>query len=92
MYHILPYTKRKAKQLNVIVKPSLKKGKKIDIFDKRGNYIVSVGASGYLDYPNYLLYYGKKIADERKKLYKLRHKKDRFVKHSAGYYADKLLW
>jgi len=36
--------------------------------------------------------YGKKIADERKRLYKIRHKKDRLVKGSPGYYADQLLW
>jgi hypothetical protein len=39
-----------------------------------------------------LEYFGKKIADERRRLYKIRHKKDRSVKGSAGYYADKLLW
>lgn len=92
MYHILNYTKQKAKKLNVIVKPSIKKGKKIDIFDKKGNFIVSVGAYGYLDYPSYKLLFGTKIANERKKLYKIRHKKDRLKKYSAGWYADQLLW
>jgi hypothetical protein len=92
MYVILPYTERKAKQLKVIVVPSEKKTKKIDVYDKNGNFIVSVGASGMLDYPNYLKSEGKKVADERRRLYKIRHKKDRLVKGSAGYYADKLLW
>jgi hypothetical protein len=45
-----------------------------------------------MDYPHYLKYFGKKIADERKRLYKIRHKKDRMIKGTAGYYADKLLW
>jgi hypothetical protein len=92
MYVILPYTERKAKQLKVIVVPSEKKTKKIDVYDKKGNFIVSVGAAGMLDYPNYLKSEGKKIADERRRLYKIRHKKDRLVKGSAGYYVDKLLW
>jgi len=92
MYQILPYTKLQAKKLNVIVKSSNKKGKKIDVFDKRGNYIVSIGAAGFLDYPNYKLYFGNHIANERRRLYKLRHSKDRKIKYSAGYYADKLLW
>lgn len=92
MYIILPYTKAKAKKLNVILKPSVRKNKKIDVFDKKGNYIVSIGASGALDYPNYVKYYGKEYADKRRKLYKLRHQKDRLIKGTAGYYADQLLW
>jgi hypothetical protein len=92
MYFILPYTKKKAKSLNLIIKPSIKKNKKIDVFDKKGNYITSIGQLGYLDYAYYLLLKGKKEADYRRKLYKLRHAKDRIVKDSTGYYADKILW
>jgi len=69
-----------------------KKNKKIDVYDVYGNFIVSIGDINYLDYPNYTKLYGKKIADERKRLYKIRHKKDRLVKGTAGYYADQLLW
>jgi len=92
MYEILPYTKAQARKINVVIKPSIKKGKKIDVFDKKGNFIVSIGASNYLDYPTYKMYFGNQIANERKRLYKIRHKKDRLVKYSAGWYADKLLW
>jgi len=92
MYQILPYTFAKARTLNVIVKPSTRKGKKIDVFDKRGNYITSVGAKGYMDYPSYRRFYGRKYADQRRKLYKIRHSQDRMVTSSAGWYADKLLW
>ena len=92
MYEILPYTKKKAKQLKVIVVPSESKNKKIDVYDLDGYFIKSIGAYGAMDYPNYLRYYGKEVADERRRLYKIRHKKDRSVKGSAGYYADKLLW
>lgn len=91
-YKILLYTKRKAKQLNVIVLPSEKKNKKLDVYDMFGNFIVSVGDRNYLDYPYYLKYCGKKIADERRRAYKLRHENDRHIKGSAGYYADQLLW
>jgi len=92
MYIITTYTKNQAKKLNVIVLPSEKKNKKIDVYDVYGNFIVSIGDINYLDYPNYTKLYGKKIADERKRLYKIRHKKDRLVKGTAGYYADQLLW
>ena len=92
MYFIKPYTYRKAKQLNVIVKPSTNRTKKIDVFDKYGNKITSIGARGYADYPTYLNMFGKAYADKRRKLYKIRHNKDRHIKGSAGYYADQLLW
>ena len=32
------------------------------------------------------------MADERKRLYKIRHKKDITKKGTPGYYAYKLLW
>lgn len=90
-YSITNYTKQQAKKLGVVVKPSLVKGKKIDVF-KGGQKIASVGAIGYSDYPTYIKTKGKAYADERRRLYKIRHSKDRNVKGSDGYYADKLLW
>lgn len=90
-YSITNYTKQQAKKLGVVVKPSLAKGKKIDVF-KNGEKIASVGAIGYSDYPTYIKTKGKTYADERRRLYKIRHSKDRNVKGSDGYYADKLLW
>jgi hypothetical protein len=35
---------------------------------------------------------GKTFADEKRRLYKIRHAKDRVVRGTAGYYADKILW
>ena len=90
-YRIKEYTKKQARKLGVQVKPSKVKGKKIDVF-KKGNKVASVGAIGYNDYPTYIQKKGKKYADERRRLYKIRHNKDRKVRGSAGYYADKLLW
>ncbi|MSP70536.1 MAG: hypothetical protein EXR20_09705 [Bacteroidetes bacterium] len=90
-YSIKQYTKNKAKQLGVEVKPSKVKGKKIDVF-KNGKKLVSVGALGYSDYPTYITEKGKEFADKRRTLYKIRHKKDKDVKGTKGYYADKLLW
>jgi hypothetical protein len=90
-YKITNYTKDKANKLGVEVKVSNVKNKKIDVF-KDGKKIASVGALGYYDYPTYLKDKGKKIADERRRLYKIRHASDRLKKYSNGYYADKLLW
>ena len=92
MYKISLYTRKKAKKLHVIVLPSEKRNKKIDVYDIFGNLLASVGDPNYLDYPSYLRYCGKKIAEERRKAYKIRHEKDRHIKGSAGYYADQLLW
>lgn len=92
MYKILPYTFAKARKLNVIVRPSKRKGKKIDVYNWQGFYITSIGAKGYMDYPYYLKMYGKKYADQRRKMYKIRHRNDRMVRGSAGWFADKLLW
>ena len=91
MYQILPYSYKQAKKIGVKIAPSERTGKKIDIY-KKGKYILSIGAEGYLDYPYYVKYFGKDIANNRRKLYRLRHKKDLNVKGSAGYYANKILW
>ena len=44
-YKILPHTFKQSKLLGVEVKPSTKKGKKIDVY-KDGNIVASVGAIG----------------------------------------------
>jgi hypothetical protein len=95
-YKILPYSFRKAKELGVVIKPSSNALKKIDVF-KDGKKVASVGASGMKDYPTYMEfekkgYYEKGYANKRRKLYKERHEKDRHIKGSNGYYADKILW
>lgn len=92
MYDITDYTYDKAKKLGVWVRPSVKRGKKIDIFSKGGDYIASVGGYGYMDYPNFILEKGKVYADFRRALYKLRHKKDISKKYSNGWWANELLW
>ena len=87
-YTITSYTKKKAKELNVTIKPSTNKKKKIDVF-KDDKKIASVGAIGYGDYPTFLKTMGKEHAEKRRSLYHLRHKNDKGVN---GYYAKNLLW
>lgn len=91
MYEISEYSKIKASKLGVNIKPSKSKGKKIDVF-KEGKKITSIGAKGYKDYPTYIKENGKSYADERRKLYKERHQKDRTKYGSRGWYADNILW
>jgi len=95
MYVISQYTKDKAKQLNVIVKPFTLKNKKIDVFDKSGNKLASIGALGMNDYPTYIKTKGKAYADERRRLYLKRHAKEPKMKdgkRTPSYYSDVLLW
>ena len=91
-YRITQYSKTQAEKLGVTIKPSSVQGKKIDVFNKKGEKIASIGALGYSDYPTYLIEKGKDFADKRRKAYKDRHESDRHVRGSAGYYADKILW
>lgn len=90
MYRIKSYSKKRAAELGVKIKPSTRSGKKIDVF-KKGKKIASIGAKGYNDYPTFKEKYGKKFADERKKAYLTRHKKN-IIKNTPGYYAAKILW
>ena len=91
MYAITPYTHKQAKRLGVSVKPSTNKTKKIDVF-KQGKKIASVGANGMNDFPTYVKKYGLTFAKTRRRLYKMRHERDRHVKWSRGWLADNLLW
>jgi hypothetical protein len=93
-YKIKNYSYKKAKELNVEIKPSKKKNKKIDVY-KNDVLIASVGDTRYLDYPSYLEKAGNNLekinnANLRRKLYKERHKKD--LSKGNGFYANKLLW
>lgn len=91
IYHITQYTRHKSKRLGVTVKPSTNKTKKIDVY-KKGTKIASVGANGMNDFPTYIKNRGVKYAKTRRRLYRIRHEKDRHIKGSNGYWADKLLW
>jgi hypothetical protein len=96
MYKVSEYTKQQAKELGVIVLPSKKKGKKIDVYSKDCILLASVGAKGYKDYPTYMSLerqgqVQKGTADIKRKAYKARHIY-RNRKGTPAYYADKLLW
>ena len=90
-YNITNYTRKQAKKNGVTVKQSRKKDKKIDIY-KKNKLIASVGANGMNDFPTYIKKRGLKYAKTRRRLYKIRHEKDRHKKWTNGWLADKLLW
>ena len=90
-YKITKYTLKKAKNLGVQVKHSTNKTKKIDVY-KKGKKIASIGARGMNDFPTYTKKNGINYAKTRRRLYKMRHERDRHAKWSNGWLADKLLW
>ena len=91
MYNISSYSFSKANSLNVDIKPSTKKNKKIDVY-KNNKYICSIGDSRYSDYPTYLTTHNKEYADKRNALYHLRHQNEKDKLNTAGYYAYHILW
>ena len=88
-YTITNYSKQKAKEYDVIIKPSKKKNKKIDVY-KDNKLIASIGAKGYKDYPTFILEDGKEYADKKRNLYRKRHKKD--FNSGNGLWANRILW
>lgn len=91
-YKITPYSQKQAKKLGVSIKPSKVKGKKLDVYNNKGEKLASIGALGMGDYPTYMKTKGVDFAKKRRTAYKIRHEKDRHKKGSAGFFADKILW
>ena len=93
MYTIDPYTYNQAEKIKVIVKPSKKANKKIDVFDARDEqYITSVGDIRYGDYPTYLRTRGEEYANKRRKAFHKRFKTENITPYTNIYYSAKLLW
>jgi hypothetical protein len=91
VYDIKQYSFNQAKKLGVTIKPSTKKNKKIDVF-KDNEKVASIGSLGMNDYPTYLEEYGKDFAQNRRRLYRIRHNKNIYKKDSPGFYANRILW
>jgi hypothetical protein len=92
MYRIRPHTISRARELGVVVVPSFREGKKIDVLTRDGHYITSVGALGYDDFPSYIEEHGIEYAMQRRHLYMLRHNRDMKKVGSKGWWAFQLLW
>jgi len=90
-YQIKPKQRANAKKLGVTIKTSTNTKKKIDVY-KNDKKIASIGATGYSDYASYIKDKGKEFADNRKRLYKIRHEKTRKKIGTNSYWADQILW
>lgn len=90
-YYITMRQQENADKLGVRITNSTNKAKKIDVY-KNGKKIASIGAMGYKDYDMHLKEKGLAFANERRRLYRIRHANDRTKVGTAGYYADQILW
>jgi hypothetical protein len=88
---ITPYTMKQAKKFGVMIKVSKDPSKKLDVF-KNGVKVASIGARGYKDYGMYLLEKGENYANERRRLYRIRHDGEQRKVGSQGWWAWHLLW
>lgn len=84
MYVITDHSKQQAKKLGVELKVSSNPKKKIDVY-KGSKKLASIGDINYSDYGTYLETKGKAYADERRRLYRIRHK-------GENNYSLKILW
>ena len=88
MYQVRPFHLQQAKKLGVTIQPSTKGNYKLDVY-KDNKYLTSIGDKRYRDYLMYKEEKGKAYADERKRLYHIRHKNDKGVK---GVLSRAILW
>lgn len=91
VYDIKQYSFDQAAKLGVTIKPSKTKGKKIDVF-KGNEKVASIGALGMADYPTYIEDKGLDFAQNRRRLYRIRHNKNIEKKGSPGFFASRILW
>jgi len=82
---------KNAKALGVEIKPSKTKGKKLDVF-KRDDKIATIGDLKYNDYRSYIKKDGLEYANERKRLYRIRHGSNMNKVGTPSYFANKILW
>ena len=76
---------RKARKIGVRVKPSTRKFKKLDVFNKEGKKLASIGDVRYSDFNIHK-------SKDRRKRYKARHQKYRNRVGTPSYFADRILW
>lgn len=92
MYRIKDYSYNQARFFGVQIFPSDNPKHKIEVYDKSGKFLFYIGDSKYSDYPTYLETHGKEYADNRRRLYRLRHNKEANKIGTRGFYSYHILW
>ena len=91
-YKISDHSKKQAALLNLIIKPSKNKDKKIDVFTHDGEFICSIGDILYNDFSRYIEMYDLTYANKRRELYHKRHQKGINIVNSKQYLSARILW
>lgn len=85
MNYNLSRAKANAKRIGVTVRPSKNPKKKLDVFDKTGKKVASIGDSSMADFT--------KHRDEKKrKAFQSRFERFRHKKGTPAYYSSNILW
>lgn len=95
MYKIKKRQRENAKEEGVIIRPSTRKFKKIDVFDMKNNKLASIGDIRYKDFAIYLKELPKEEALKKRNAYLKRHSKEPKIKNgkrTPSYYSDRILW
>ena len=90
LYNIKDYSYARANQIDVITRPSEKAHKKIDVYNKFGEYICSIGAKQMSDFPTYIETHGLEFANERRKRFYQRF--NNIKEYTPLWYASITLW
>ena len=96
-YIIKPYSYQQAEKLGVQIFASDNPKKKIEVYDSEGNFMFYGGDPNFLDYPSYMELEERGLAPvgyakERRRLYRIRHKKELDKINSKGWFIGRLLW
>ena len=93
VYQIKKHTLDRAKELGLKVFASDNPKYKIEVYDGlSGHFLFYGGDSNYSDYPSYLESHGREYANERRRLYRIRHQKEINNIGSKGSIIAYLLW
>ncbi len=90
LYDIKDYSYARANQIGVMIKPSEKAHKKIDVYDEYEQYICSIGAKKMSDYPTYVETHGIEFANERRKRFYQRF--NNIKQDTTIWYSSVILW
>jgi len=82
--YVMSRVKANARKIGVTVKPSTRKGKKIDVF-RKDKKVASIGDASMADFT-------KHRDEQRRKNFKSRFQKQRTKVGTPAYFSDQLLW
>lgn len=92
MYHIYPEQEKIAKKMKLVIYPSDNPKKKLDVYDKHGLFLKSIGDSQYNDYFLYKHQDSQELANTHKLRYYTRHKKGIQERKLGEILSFALLW